>query len=126
MPRFDGKEFMRRYRGKKIIFDVLSSNTWLWYLRSDSKQPWDYVENNGRILKDMDRIEAFSGRFKIHGLNGLKEILIQKKTKVFFQGASPMHYHGSEWGKPEVKNCFNETRPISGSKYPSGLPISIK
>ncbi|XP_060168993.1 protein trichome birefringence-like 41 [Lycium barbarum] len=206
LPRFDGKTFLRRYRGKKIMYigdslslnnfesllcllhaavpnsnfkqqtnkqtvsvtfedygvevilfhsnylvdievepnigrvlklnsmkygriwreaDVLIFNTWLWYPRSDSKQPWDFIENNGTISKDMDRIEAFRV-----GLNTwakwVETEINTKKTKVFFQGASPMHYHGSEWGEPGVKNCFNVTTPVKGSKYPSGLPIPVK
>ncbi|CAN4112678.1 unnamed protein product [Withania somnifera] len=104
--------------------DVLIFNTWLWYLRSDSKQPWDFVENNGTILKDMNRIEAFRV-----GLNTwakwVETGVDTNKIQVFFQGASAMHYHGSEWGKPEVKNCFNETTPVKGSKYPSGLPVPV-
>ncbi|XP_015087671.1 protein trichome birefringence-like 41 [Solanum pennellii] len=104
--------------------DVLIFNTWLWYLRADSKQQWDFVENNGTIFKDMNRIEAFG-----IGLNTwakwVERDIDTKKTKVFYQGASATHYHGSEWGKPEVKNCFNETRPVRGSTYPSGLPIPV-
>ncbi|KAM3358201.1 protein trichome birefringence-like 41 [Capsicum galapagoense] len=104
--------------------DVLIFNTWLWYLRADSKQPWDFVENNGTISKDMNRIEAFR-----IGLNTwakwIETDVDTKKTKVFFQGASAMHYHGSEWGKPKIKNCFNETTPVKGSTYPSGLPIPV-
>ncbi|PHU30498.1 Protein trichome birefringence-like 38 [Capsicum chinense] len=104
--------------------DVLIFNTWLWYLRANSKQPWDFVENNGTISKDMNRIEAFR-----IGLNTwakwIETDVDTEKTKVFFQGASAMHYHGSEWGKTKIKNCFNETTPVKGSTYPSGLPIPV-
>lgn len=32
---------------------------------------------------------------------------------------------GSEWGEPTVNNCLNETTPVKGSTYPSGLPIPV-
>ncbi|XP_070012665.1 protein trichome birefringence-like 39 isoform X2 [Nicotiana sylvestris] len=71
--------------------DVLIFNTWLWYLRSDSKQPWDFVENNGTISKDMDRVAAFRV-----GLNTwakwVDTDVDTKKTKVYFQGVAAMHY----------------------------------
>ncbi|XP_015161316.1 protein trichome birefringence-like 40 [Solanum tuberosum] len=104
--------------------DVLIFNTWLWYLRADSKQQWDFVENNGTVSKDMNRIEAFRIGLKTWA-KWVERDINTKKTKVFYQGASATHYHGSEWGEPEVKNCFNETRPVRGSTYPSGLPIPV-
>ncbi|KAL3332318.1 hypothetical protein AABB24_032748 [Solanum stoloniferum] len=47
------------------------------------------------------------------------------KTKVFFQGTYPAHYHGSEWGEPTVNSCLNETTPVNRSTYPTGLPIAL-
>ncbi|KAJ8565782.1 hypothetical protein K7X08_008358 [Anisodus acutangulus] len=105
-------------------FDLLIFNTWLWYSRSGPGQPWDFVEVGGKISKDMDRVEAFRA-----GLNTWTKwvgtYVDTAKTKVFFQGASPAHYHGSDWGEPVVNNCLNETTPVSGSTYPSGLPIAV-
>ncbi|KAK4372371.1 hypothetical protein RND71_007755 [Anisodus tanguticus] len=105
-------------------FDLLIFNTWLWYSRSGPGQPWDFVEVGGKISKDMDRVEAFRA-----GLNTWTKWVgthvDTAKTKVFFQGASPAHYHGSDWGEPVVNNCLNETTPVSGSTYPSGLPIAV-
>lgn len=52
---------------------------------------WDFVENNGRISKDMDRVAAFRV-----GLNTwakwVDTDVDTKKTKVFFQGVAAMHY----------------------------------
>ncbi|KAK4738100.1 hypothetical protein R3W88_001797 [Solanum pinnatisectum] len=130
--------------------DVLIFNTWLWYLRTDSKQQWDFVENNGTISKDMNRIEAF--RIELNTwAKWVERDINTKKTKVFFSRSIShtlpvrtfilliikfcdflcftkvilMNIFGSEWGKPEVKNCFNETSPVRGSTYPSGLPIPV-
>lgn len=52
---------------------------------------WDYIENDGKIVKDMDRMDAFR-----KGLTTWKKWansnLNPSKTQVFFQGISPMHY----------------------------------
>lgn len=52
---------------------------------------WDFVENNGTIFKDMNRIEAFR-----IGLNTwakwVERDIDTEKTKVFYQGASATHY----------------------------------
>ncbi|KAH0650185.1 hypothetical protein KY284_030097 [Solanum tuberosum] len=85
---------------------------------------WDFVEYNGQILKDMDRVEAFRAGLKTWA-KWVETDVDTTKTKVFFQGTSPAHYHGSEWGEPTVNNCLNETTPVNGSTYPSGLPIAL-
>jgi hypothetical protein len=35
------------------------------------------------------------------------------KTRVIFQGISPSHYVGADWGEPEVTNCSKEAEPIN-------------
>ncbi|OIV89370.1 hypothetical protein TanjilG_22673 [Lupinus angustifolius] len=100
--------------------DVLVFNTWLWWYRTGPKQPWDYIKIGNKIIKDMDRMEAF----KI-GLTTWAKWVDTKvdtgKTKVFFQGISPQHYHGADWKEPKVTNCAKETVPINGSTYSAGL-----
>ncbi|XP_047259389.1 protein trichome birefringence-like 39 [Capsicum annuum] len=63
-------------------FDLLIFNTWLW---------WDFVEVGGKLLKDMNRVEAFRA-----GLNTwarwVDTDVDTAKTKVFFQRTSPAHY----------------------------------
>ncbi|XP_075099217.1 protein trichome birefringence-like 41 [Nicotiana tabacum] len=130
-------------------FDLLIFNTWLWYSTRGPQQPdvhqysycfsffstlnfiplplkgWDFIEVGGKISKDMDRVEAFRA-----GLNTwakwVETDVDTNKTKVFFQGASPAHYHGSDWNEPNVNNCLNETSPVNGSTYPSGLPVAVE
>ncbi|WMV37401.1 hypothetical protein MTR67_030786 [Solanum verrucosum] len=105
-------------------FDILIFNTWLWYARRPPGQQWDFVEYNGQILKDMDRVEAFRAGLKTWA-KWVETDVDTTKTKVFFQGTSPAHYHGSEWGESTVNSCLNETTPVNGSTYPSGLPIAL-
>ncbi|KAF8398304.1 hypothetical protein HHK36_017231 [Tetracentron sinense] len=201
LPRFDGKDFLRRFKGKKIMFigdslslnhwqsltcllyaavpqanitreandtmstmtfqdyelsvilfhsvylvdvekekmgqilkldsikngntwkqaDILIFNTWLWWYRSGIKQPWDYVQEGNTIQKDMDRMVAFR-KGLVTWARWVDSDVDPTKTKIFFQGISPSHYHGKEWNEQGVKNCAGETQPLRGSTYPSGLP----
>ncbi|XP_034703439.1 protein trichome birefringence-like 38 [Vitis riparia] len=101
--------------------DILVFNTWLWWYRTGPKQPWDYIQDGDNILKDMDRMLAFRKGLMTWAKWVDLEVDLTK-TQVFFQGISPSHYNGKEWGKPGVTNCSKETQPISGSTYPAGLP----
>ncbi|XP_038680451.1 protein trichome birefringence-like 41 [Tripterygium wilfordii] len=99
--------------------DVLIFNTWLWWYRSGPSQPWDYVQYGQKVLKDMDRMEAFHIALTTWG-NWVDSDVDTAKTKVVFQGISPMHYRGEGWGSSGVKNCAMEKQPVSGSVYPGG------
>lgn len=100
--------------------DVLVFNSWHWWTHTGHLQPWDYVQYGSTILKDMDRLEAYYkgmttwARWVDLNVN-------PSKTKVFFQGISPSHYQGKEWGSSS-KNCYGELQPVQGSTYPAGLP----
>ncbi|XP_012835346.1 PREDICTED: protein trichome birefringence-like 38 [Erythranthe guttata] len=133
--------------------DVLIFNTWLWWYRSGPKQPyvvfnfakcrWDYIENNGKIVKDMDRMAAFRKGLETWA-KWVQTDVNPSKTKVFFQGISPFHYHcnkinyikflliffmtndsGKEWNEPSATNCSNETTPVNGTTYPGGAPSAL-
>ncbi|KAK4476644.1 hypothetical protein RD792_015804 [Penstemon davidsonii] len=69
--------------------DVLIFNTWLWWYRRGPKQPWDYVEDDGIILEDMDRMVAFH-KALILGRNGSKQKWIITKPKCSFEEC-PLH-----------------------------------
>ncbi|XP_051134159.1 protein trichome birefringence-like 41 [Andrographis paniculata] len=105
-------------------YDVVIFNTWLWWYRSGPKQPWDYIEYEGKITKDMDRMEAF--RKALTTWAKWVNSKANPKAIYFFQGISPMHYRGEDWNKPGVKNCANETTPLKGSLYRGGEPLASK
>ncbi|KAI3680782.1 hypothetical protein L6452_35558 [Arctium lappa] len=100
--------------------DVLVFNSWHWWEHRGHLQPWDYVQYGSTILKDMNRLEAYYkgmttwARWVDLNIN-------PSKTKVFFQGISPIHNQGKEWGSSS-KNCYGELQPLQGSTYPAGLP----
>ncbi|KAE8714853.1 Protein trichome birefringence-like 39 [Hibiscus syriacus] len=101
--------------------DVLVFNTWLWWYRRGPKQQWDYIKVEGKIVKDMDRMTAFRTALTTWA-KWVDSDVETDKTKVIFQGISPSHYHGSDWGEPGVNNCMKEMKPFNGTVYPVGLP----
>ncbi|KAH0701508.1 hypothetical protein KY285_015786 [Solanum tuberosum] len=102
--------------------DMLIFNSWHWWTHKGKSQGWDYMQEGTKVSKDMDRLTAF-----YKGLTTWARWVDQNvgssKTKVFFQGISPTHYMGKEWGS-STKNCNSEQVPLSGSTYPGGLPSS--
>ncbi|KAI4333476.1 hypothetical protein L6164_018283 [Bauhinia variegata] len=104
--------------------DVLIFNTWHWWSRRGPTQPWDYIEVGHQIIKDMDRMKAFQ-RALTTWAGWVDANIDPTKVKVFFQGISPSHYNGSLWNEPSAKSCMQERTPLSGSRYPGGLPAAV-
>ena len=52
---------------------------------------WDYIEDGGKVLKDMDRMVAFRKALTTWG-RWVDIDVDLGKTKVFYQGISPAHY----------------------------------
>ncbi|CAN4080665.1 unnamed protein product [Withania somnifera] len=105
--------------------DVLIFNTWLWWTRGGPKQPWDYIEDNGKLAKDMNRVDAFRKGLKTWA-KWVETKVDLTKIKVFYQGQAGSHHHGEDWGEPGVKGCSNQTTPVVGSIYPGGLPLAAQ
>ncbi|PKU70400.1 protein trichome birefringence-like 37 [Dendrobium catenatum] len=107
-----------------INSDLLIFNTWHWWIhKGAASQGWDYIQDGDKVLKDMDRLEAFSKGLTTWA-KWVESSVNTTATKVFFQGISPVHYQGQDWGEPGVKNCGKQTQPASGSTNPSGsLPL---
>ncbi|KAI4323064.1 hypothetical protein L6164_022699 [Bauhinia variegata] len=104
--------------------DVLIFNTWHWWYRSGATQPWDYIEVDNKIIKDMDRMKAFE-RALTTWAAWVDTNVDPTTVKVFFQGISPSHYNGSLWNEPSAKSCIGQKTPVAGSTYPGGLPPAV-
>ncbi|XP_049374114.1 protein trichome birefringence-like 41 [Solanum verrucosum] len=104
--------------------DMLIFNTWHWWNRRGISQPWDYIKVGGKYYKDMNRMVAFE-KALLTWAKWIDTNIIPSKQLVFFQGISPSHYNGTEWGQPGIKSCSGQTLPLNGSTYPAGLPPSL-
>ncbi|KAG7590623.1 PC-Esterase [Arabidopsis suecica] len=96
--------------------DVAIFNTFHWWSHTGRAKTWDYFQTGDQIVKEMNRMEAF----KIALTTWAKWIdhnIDPSKTRVFYQGVSPVHFIGGEWGKPG-KTCLGETVPVEGPSYP--------
>ncbi|XP_047307908.1 protein trichome birefringence-like 39 [Impatiens glandulifera] len=98
--------------------DILIFNSWHWWTHTGNSQPWDYIQDGNKVTKDMNRLIAFYkglttwARWVDHNVD-------PSKTKVFFQGISPTHYIGNDWGEP-TSTCLGQTEPFFGTRYPGG------
>uniref|UniRef100_J3L2E4 Uncharacterized protein n=2 Tax=Oryza brachyantha TaxID=4533 RepID=J3L2E4_ORYBR len=98
--------------------DMLIFNTWHWWTHTGRDQPWDYVQDGGQVMKDMDRLTAFSKGMSTWA-RWVDSNVDTSKTRVYFQGISPTHYNGADWGEGS-RSCAQQTQPVAGSTYPAG------
>ncbi|MFS7946907.1 putative PMR5 domain, PC-Esterase [Helianthus anomalus] len=104
--------------------DYLVFNTWHWWNRRGASQPFDYIQDGSRIYKDMDRVVAF-GKAVVTWGRWVDANLSANKTKVFFQGISPSHYNGSDWGEPKARSCSGQKIPLLTTTYPGASPPAL-
>ncbi|KAL1555648.1 Protein trichome birefringence-like 39 [Salvia divinorum] len=100
--------------------DVLIFNTWHWWTHTGGSQPFDSIEEGGKSYKDMNRLVAYYKGLTTWS-RWVNRNINPSKTKVFFQGVSPMHYEGREWNEP-TRSCKSETQPYFGLRYPASTP----
>ncbi|MQL96182.1 hypothetical protein Taro_028852 [Colocasia esculenta] len=101
--------------------DLLIFNSWHWWTHRGSIQPWDYMQEGTNVYKDMDRLVAFYKGLSTWA-RWVDSNINSSTTRVFFQGISPTHYSGRDWGDPSARNCNGQTQPLGGSTYPGGSP----
>ncbi|CAO2186185.1 unnamed protein product [Urochloa humidicola] len=103
-----------------LAADVLVFDSWHWWPRAGPTQPWDFIQEGRTVVRDMDRTEAFTKALHTWA-NWVDANLLRTDTKVFFQGISPSHYRGQDWGASAKKTCMGETQPLNGTgPYPGG------
>ncbi|XP_071904254.1 protein trichome birefringence-like 41 [Coffea arabica] len=107
-----------------LVNDVLVFNTFAWWGRRGSMQPWDFIKLGDKIMKDMDRLAALETGLTTWA-RWVDAAVNPNKTRVFFQTTSPAHYNGSEWDEPHTRNCGRETKPVLGSIYHGNLPWGL-
>ncbi|GKD46451.1 trichome birefringence-like protein 39 [Tanacetum coccineum] len=83
--------------------DVLIFNSWHWWTHTGRDQPWDYMQEGGKLYKDMNRYVAYYKAEK-PGRDGLIDL-------------------GKDWNQP-LKSCKSETQPFFGLRYPGGTPMA--
>ncbi|PIA59475.1 hypothetical protein AQUCO_00400392v1 [Aquilegia coerulea] len=110
----------------KTSVDVLSFNTGHWWTHKGDQQGWDYMELEGVLYQDMNRLDAFERGLRTWA-RWVDTNINPTMTQVFFQGISPTHYIPGEWKSPPVsKNCYGEMVPITGSFYSGPYPDQMK
>uniref|UniRef100_J3KXN6 Trichome birefringence-like C-terminal domain-containing protein n=1 Tax=Oryza brachyantha TaxID=4533 RepID=J3KXN6_ORYBR len=99
--------------------DVLVFDSWHWWPRSGPTQPWDFIQEGNTMVKDMDRTQAFTKALNTWA-RWVDANLVQASTRVFFQGISPSHYRGQDWGASARATCMGETAPVNGTAAGAG------
>lgn len=94
-------------------------NTYHWWASRGSAQSWDYIQDGNKITRDMDRTVAMSKALTTWA-KWVNSNVDPTTTKVFFQGLSPSHYHGNDWGESPTHTCSGQTKPLNKSAYPGG------
>ncbi|KAL3653152.1 Protein pmr5 [Castilleja foliolosa] len=106
-----------------IGVDVLAFNTGHWWTHLGSLQGWDYMEADGKMYEDMDRLVALEKGLRTWA-KWIDTNIDITKSRVFFQGISPTHYNPSEWNAGSVtssRSCYGETMPTTEM---SGYPVT--
>ncbi|KAK6140396.1 hypothetical protein DH2020_025866 [Rehmannia glutinosa] len=152
LPRFDGVEFMRILKGKKVIFigDSISLNQWqsltcLLYTSSYGSNVTHEANESMSTVTFQDygvSIAYFTSHYlvdieteqfgRVLKLDSLKNGELWKQADVLIFNTWLWWYRrgikqpGAEWNEPGVRNCSKETRPLTGSTYPTGVPLAAK
>ncbi|EEF36492.1 conserved hypothetical protein [Ricinus communis] len=80
---------------------------------------WKFIQEGNSIYQDMDRLVAYEKALSTWA-EWVDTNVNPTKTIVFFQGVSPDHNNGTDWGEPMAKYCEGQNQPVFGSKYPAG------
>ncbi|THG07895.1 hypothetical protein TEA_021067 [Camellia sinensis var. sinensis] len=153
LPRFDGEEFLRRFKGKKLLFvgDSLSLNQWrsltcMLHATVHPKPNFMF----GRVDHDLS---AFTFQdYDISVMLSRNEFLVDLVTENIgrvlklnsiengksWKGVDTLIFNtwhwwlheghnqpGKAWNDSNLATCQGQTQPLSGSSYPEGLPPAI-
>ncbi|KAI3961277.1 hypothetical protein MKX01_006991 [Papaver californicum] len=97
--------------------DVVIFNTWHWWFHKGKIQPWDKIQEGGKTYKDIDdRLAAFAKGLTTWS-TWVDQNIYPNKTQVFYQGISPTHMRGTDWGFPHM-SCADHATPYPGTPEP--------
>ncbi|KAG9149932.1 hypothetical protein Leryth_010008 [Lithospermum erythrorhizon] len=99
--------------------DILIFDSWHWWLHSGRKQMWDEIQFGKVKVKDMTRLVAYEIGLQTWA-RWVHKNVDSKRVRIFFQGVSPDHDSGREWGQPNATHCIAEQRPLTLQAYPGG------
>ncbi|KAK4420956.1 protein trichome birefringence-like 43 [Sesamum alatum] len=99
--------------------DILIFNTWHWWLHTGRKQPWDLIKDGKVIRKDMDRLKAYERALRTW-TRWIDKRVDTNKINIFFQGVSPDHWNGSNWGRRDAQRCWGQEVPLKQAAVEGG------
>ncbi|KAG9160177.1 hypothetical protein Leryth_025959 [Lithospermum erythrorhizon] len=96
--------------------DVLIFNSYLWWRWPNLKVLSGSLTSKDVVYEDVEMLHGYE--MALHTWSEWLDAHVNRsRTKVFFTSSSPTHNRAEEWGKPELKNCYNETEPVLKGEY---------
>ncbi|CAK9324662.1 unnamed protein product [Citrullus colocynthis] len=93
--------------------DMLIFNTAHWWTHTGTSQMWDYIQDENRVMKDMDGYVAYY-KGLITWAKWVNLNVDPLKTIVLFLTISPTHCIGRDWRQP-TKSCFGTHISLPGN-----------